>query len=99
MKINSYGWVFLIFVLMVTVAWIGGEAGFQTQNAPVWEGVVTEETYDHVLGVPTYYGAAAFIANLAAFNIEGMPFVFAAVFDFLPFMCVWIIYRQIRGQD
>lgn len=96
MKMNSYGWVFLIIVIMAVVAWVGGEAGFQVEGMPILEGDVE---YDQVLGIPTYYGALPFIANLAVGKIEGMPFVFCVIFDCIPFFMAWIVYRQIRGQD
>lgn len=96
MKINSYGWVFLFFIIVVVIAWIGGEAGFQTTGVPIMPG---EVTYDQVLGVPTYHGALSFILNLSLANIEGMPWIFVAIFDFMPFMVAWITYRQIRGLD
>jgi len=50
-------------------------------------------------GVPADAGALDFIGNLALGKIDGMPIWITAIFDCIPFLVGWIIYRQIRGQD
>lgn len=43
--------------------------------------------------------ALEFLASIASFRIDGMPFLLSFVFDCIPFIIAWIIYRQVRGQD
>lgn len=52
-----------------------------------------------ILNADATKGTFNFIKNLAFGNIEGMPLIFTALFDCIPFFLGWIIYRQIRGQD
>lgn len=96
MNMNSYGWIALIVVLVVVVAWVGGQAGFTTESVPKYSS--GEIGYQEVVQ-PVSNNPLSFIGNLAIGNVEGMPDIFTWFLDAVPFLIGWIIYRQIRGQD
>ncbi len=90
MKMNSYGWVFLMVLMSGILGWVGQEAGFSVGGE-----VVDGSTIGNVPA------ALIYIVNIAIFRVDGMPAVISGIFDFFLVLTIWILWRQqaLSGGD